>query len=159
MNSKFCIILLVLLSLWACNTQEGFTEGAFLRVHNGSEENVVIVFSNADGLADSIACPVSVMTQIPMDMYSPRMDFKVKEENRNSTVRIGYITAVTKSVLGIKLNLENITAILDTAANDHVFMRGKTFDQKEAFKDTDYPLSTESSWVFINEVSGVLWIE
>jgi hypothetical protein len=159
MNSKFCTILVVLSSLWACNTPEGFTEGAFLRVHNGSEENVVIVFSNADGLSDSVACPVSVMTQIPMDMYSPRMDFKVKEENRNSTVRIGYTTAVAKKVLGLKLNLENITAVLDTAVNDHVFMRGETFDQETAFKNTDYPLSAESSWVFINEVSGVLWIE
>jgi hypothetical protein len=159
MNSKFCTILLVLSSLWTCNTQEGFTEGAFLRLHNGTTEDIIIVFSNANGLADSAECSMSEMIQVPIDMYSPSMTFNVKGSDRTSELSVAYSTSVRKTVLGIKLNLENITALLDTAANDHVFMRGETFDQEMAFKNTDYPLDSASSWSFINDVSGVLWIE
>ena len=159
MNSKLCTILLVLSSLWACNTQEGFTEGAFLRVHNGTTEDIIIVFSNANSLADSAECSVSEMIQVPIDMYSPSMTFNVKGSDRTSKLSVAYSTNVRKTVLGIKLDLDNLTARLDTVANDFIFIEAETLDQKTAYRTGDWPLDSASSWSFINDVSGVLWIE
>jgi hypothetical protein len=155
------ILLLILTALLisSCSKSEGFTEGAFLRLHNGTTEDIIIVFSNANGLADSAECSVSEMIQVPIDMYSPSMTFNVKGSDRTSELSVAYSTSVRKTLLGIKLDLDNVTARLDTAANDFIFIEAETLDQKTAYRTGDWPLDSASSWVFINDVSGVLWIE
>ena len=153
------LLAICIFYLSACSEPEGFTEGAFLRFNNASAEELKVVFSNSDGLTNSLVCMPNVLYQIPIDMHSSSMNFRITQEDKSSIFSISYTIDVRKTAIGFKLDLENISASYSASTSDFDFYKGETLDQENAFKRNDFPLDENSSWYFINQLSGVLWVE
>lgn len=157
LKNKLLIFILACLSA-SCTTKDGFTEGAFLQVQNGTGADLQIVFDNNAGVKDSIFCGEDAITLVPLDMYSRRMNFGLKGTSQRSLLSLDYTLVVRRQQRDIKLNIENVVPTLDTTINDHQFAIAETYDQKKVSTINSWDLSADDDWNFINNTSNVLYI-
>jgi hypothetical protein len=119
----------------------------------------MVVFSNAEELSDSLVCVPLALRQIPIDMYSDSMSFILKDISRNSSFYLRYTTEVSKEAIALKLGLENITAGISQGTNTYNLYQAETLNQTSVYRRQDILLDERSDWNFINDVSGVVWVE
>ena len=156
-TSLFLISIVLLFS--SCIKQEGFTEGAFVRVYNGTNSILHVKYKNKTGLGDSIKCLSNAVAIIPVDMNSDNMNLTVVDSNVRSELRLKYALSVTKGVANLRLNLDEISAQLDTTTNPHGFFIGESSNGIRAYERLYDPLDSNSNWDFINDNFSVIWVE
>lgn len=157
---KSNLLIFFLACLFAnCREPDGFTEGAFLQVQNGTKSDLEIVFDNDAGVKDSMFCLQDRITLIPIDMYSRRMNFALRDSSQRSLLAIDYDIIVRKQQKNLRVNLENIIAELDTAFNDHQFAIAEKYEQDTVSTVYGWQLTADDDWNFINNTRYVLHIE
>jgi len=160
LKTKQYILLPIVALIFACSDRdEGFTEGPFLQVYNATGGELNLLFDNNGSISDSVDCRQQAITIVPIDMHARQMNFTARGKDSMSRLSIAYNTIVRKRNTDIKLNLTNVVATFDTAANEHEFYIGETFNQIGASSDELWELTENSNWDFINESGNVLWIK
>lgn len=154
----YVIIICSVVVFWGCRV-EGFDEGVFLQVQNATGDRLVVVFDNGAGVSDSVLCTPDSITQVPIDMHSSEMRFSLKGPSKVSYFSIAYTTAVRAETRQKRVLLDNVTGVLDTAANDHVLLVAQTNNRLTANRLGGWQLDSDENWNFINFQDQVLWIE